>query len=129
MRLRLRHKVGLFPIIATVAFLVVVSLQFWLRQVMERSRVDIRDKHLPALERSRDLEHLLGQIQRALQEAVGSNDEGALAEADKLRDRFHERLAQLRDIGVRGRQEIGQLAKGFRAYYALTRAVTGRTLR
>ncbi|MFL5302153.1 MAG: methyl-accepting chemotaxis protein [Anaeromyxobacteraceae bacterium] len=90
-----RQKVLLFPATATVAFLVLFAANQALGASTEAVLKRVEREYVPALEQSRDLEDVLGELQRALQNAVAAEDAEAVEETSHLRARFHERLALL----------------------------------
>jgi len=79
--------------------------------------------HVPALERTRDLDETLERIQRDLQDAVALRDAEKLTDTDTLRTRFLVAADSLAGTGVAGADST---RAAFEAYYLLARGTTQR---
>src|SRR2546423_2188121 len=93
-RLSFRYKLMLLPLMAAVGFVVVlgVSTYFAMRNQNLLSRVETG--YYPAVDASEKLNNDLTAIQRGLQDAVSAANPAALADVDKLRDRFQSILRE-----------------------------------
>ncbi|MDB4947794.1 MAG: methyl-accepting chemotaxis sensory transducer [Gemmatimonadetes bacterium] len=121
-----REKIELLPRLALVGLAVVFALSLaaglgnWL---MLRS---IGAGHVPALQRSRDLDETLERIQRDLQDAVALRDPEKLQDTDTLRTRFLTALDSLKGTGVVRGAELDSLGARFERYYLGARGTTQR---
>jgi methyl-accepting chemotaxis protein len=84
----------------------------------------VEQREAPALELALDLEGLLGQLQRRLQDAVEAEDEALLEEADRLHDELVARLGDGAHLLAAGRGEA--LRADVAAYHGLARSVCAR---
>jgi len=115
--LRLAYKVGLLPATAGLGFAVifVVSLVLGLRSA---SRLDqIQNGSVPSLEISRDMENILAELQRTMQDAVAAADPGMLAESESLRSDFQERVEAGRATVTADNDALDRVAAAFDRYY------------
>ena len=69
---RIAHKVMLTPLLATIAFLVIVILTPQATTKNEELMRQIEVGYFPASELTRDLEEILGGMQRGLQDAAAT---------------------------------------------------------
>ena len=78
------HKMIALPLVATAGFLLML-LMSWLLETRNESLLRrIEDGYAPALELSRDLEEILADMQRRLQDAVIATDTERLFETEAL---------------------------------------------
>ncbi len=89
---------------------------------------DLEAGYAPALELNRDLEGLLGEVQRTLQDAVAAEDADALARVETLRGQFAERLGRESANPVLDPARTAQLQKDFAAYAEHARATSARMI-
>ena len=86
--LKLQTKILLLPGIAALGFVGLIFSNLVLGQKNTAHLVEVQEGYGPSLETSRNLEVLLAEIQRGLQDAVGANDEEMLERTEELRDGF-----------------------------------------
>jgi methyl-accepting chemotaxis protein len=86
--LTLRAKILALPAVAAVGFLATLAVVLGLGISAQAEQRRIQDGHSPALQLSQRLERTLEDYQRALRDAVGASDEGAIANGDSLAIRF-----------------------------------------
>ena len=130
--LKLAYKVGLLPATAGLAFAVIflVSLTLGLRSA---NRLDqIQNGSVPSLEISRDMENLLTELQRAMQDAVAAADLYVLEETETLRVEFEARVDAGRQTATADSAALDQVEADFDTYYetayaATTRMISGET--
>jgi methyl-accepting chemotaxis protein len=121
-----REKIELLPRLALLGLAVVFALSLaagvgnWL---MLRS---IGTGHVPALERSRDLDETLERIQRDLQDAVALRDPEKLTDTDTLRTRFLAAVDSLKTTAVVRGADLDSLRSRFETFYLLARGTTQR---
>ena len=123
-RFGFRLKMVLFPVVASIGFVLILAFAPVMLREQEDHLTRIRRSFLPALEASRDLSQLLTDIQRNLKDAADAEDTTKLQETDPLVARFHARLDELRRVGVHGHEQDAQIARDMRDYYALARDTT-----
>jgi methyl-accepting chemotaxis protein len=84
--------------------------------------------YTPAASASRDLEALLSDMQRAMQDAVAAADPEGLTRADSLRGMYGVTAATLRDNPVLESELADSLDDAMGAYYDVARAATERMI-
>jgi signal transduction histidine kinase/CheY-like chemotaxis protein len=122
--LNFRQKILLLPAIATLALLLLLGVTYSFGKRNERLLLEFEIGFAPALELSRDLQELLAELQRSMQDAVAMEDRDQLAIADELTHRI---LARLSEGGKNPTIEgttLETLRTAIRDYYALARATT-----
>jgi methyl-accepting chemotaxis protein len=127
-RLEFTHKIILMPLLAAAAFLLILILTQIGRNAEEDIMTKIEANYFPALELSRDLETILADIQRDLQDAVAAADLEALRHIDQERAVFLARVQEGRSqiqIGAAVFEEIG---KGFDQYYTVARETSAQMI-
>jgi len=123
-RLKFRYKIMLLPVIASAGFAVVLACAPILAGQNETNLERIRNGYVPNLEASRDLQELLGDIQRGLKDAADAEDASQLTRTDSLRDSFIARLGESSKYGVRDADDARSLQRELTAYYGLARRTT-----
>jgi hypothetical protein len=126
--LKLAYKVGLLPATAGLAFAVIflVSLTLGLRSA---DRLDqIQNGSVPSLEISRDMENLLAELQRTMQDAVAAADPFMLEETEALRSDFQARVEAGRQTVTADSAALNQVAADFDAYYETAYSATSRMI-
>ncbi|MCG3115821.1 MAG: methyl-accepting chemotaxis protein [Candidatus Manganitrophus sp. SA1] len=127
--LKFTHKIVLMPSLATAAFLLILFFTQLGRNADEDLMTQIENEYFPALELSRDLETVLANIQRSLQDAVAADEMEMVEKADALRDTFLNRLRGGKE-GIRSAAEaFAGLEQGFTGYYILARDASIKMLR
>jgi methyl-accepting chemotaxis protein len=125
----LREKVELLPRLALAGLAAVVAL-FLLAALLNGVILRrLATGHVPALERSRDLDETLERIQRDLQDAVALRDPEKLADSDTLRTRFLTAADSLAGTRVLAASDSRALRDRFEAWYLLARGTTERFIR
>jgi methyl-accepting chemotaxis protein len=122
-----RTKMLLVPATAMAAFLVVSGVNEVLGAWSHRVMSVVEEERVPALEASRDLEELVGELQRTLQDAVAAEDADAVSAAAGFRARFREKVRVL-DDGSEGRAEARRLAADFDALLAVACEASARMI-
>src|ERR1700686_4127397 len=91
-----RRKMLLLPTVAAAALgiTLLVNVRFDLMSTDLSARIE--NGYYPSQELSRDLEETLAAIQRGLQDAVATRDDGQLDRPDSLRDVFVRKIRQAR---------------------------------
>lgn len=115
------QKISSMPIVAAVGFLLILVVAQILGSRSSRQLQLIDQGYSPSLELSRDLNGMLTDIQRKLQDAVMEEDPDALTEADALESAFLARLEASRDNPVLDAADLDDLARELEAYYAASR--------
>jgi methyl-accepting chemotaxis protein len=126
--LKFAYQIGLLPLAAGTGFLLILLVTAVLGSRSASSLARIEAGYVPSLETSRDLELLLTQLQRSMQDAVAAKDSSMLADGAILRDRFTARLDSARTNPVLSRPQLDELAQQFGDYYVLAHSTTGRLL-
>jgi methyl-accepting chemotaxis protein len=126
--LKFKYKIILMPALATGAFLLILFATQFFSGRNEKLLTQIETGYAPALELSRDLEEILGAIQRGLQDAVAAVDEDMLLTTDTYRDRFFKRLEEGREITTLSAEYLDNLKTIFQAYYTFARETSQRMI-
>jgi methyl-accepting chemotaxis protein len=126
--LRFAFKIGLLPALAGIGFVIILLTATVLGQLSARRLQLIEDGFVPSLEVSRDLEVILANLQRTMQDAVAAADTEILVDADALRVAFLERLDGARGNPVLLAADLDDLAGQFDDYYGIARATTERMI-
>lgn len=124
-------KLGLMPkllLLPGPAFAVVLVVSIIYGQSNQRLVERVRIGYYPALELSRDLEGLLGQVQQGLRDAVAAGEPEGFAVTDRQRDAALELLRRAESNPVLERQQLRQMRTAFTAYYALARRTSEQML-
>jgi len=126
--MKVAHKIVLMPALAVAALILVFTVVQLTRSANENLDRRIETGYLPAVTMGLELDQLLAELQRGLQDAVASADEELLVETDDLHDRF------LEIVGLAGRNEtlvgsqVMALGRDFEAYYGLARRTSLRLI-
>jgi diguanylate cyclase (GGDEF)-like protein/PAS domain S-box-containing protein len=126
--LRFAQKILLMPVLAGLAFLLVVATTWWAGTRTAFLTGRIESGHTAALQMGRDMETTLDRLQRALQDAVAIDETAMLQEADRAREAFLDHLAAGRGNEVLDPGDVASLEQAFSAYYPDARAVTARMI-
>lgn len=119
-----RRKMLLLPALAAVGGAGVLLTTVLLTRAVKHEIKQIETGYSTSLESSRDLELQLGQVQRALQDAVAAAESSALRMADSLSDAFRASLNATRSVALIESSEIDRLRDRFDTYYGLARSVS-----
>jgi methyl-accepting chemotaxis protein len=115
------QKISSLPMVAAVGFLLILVVAQILGSRTSRQLQLIDQGYSPSLELSRDLNGMLTDIQRKLQDAVMEEDPDALTEADALESAFLAHLEASRDNPVLDAADLDDLARELETYYAASR--------
>ena len=122
--LSFRFKLLILPAVAAVGFaLTLVVTMVFGGLTAERLRL-AETGHGPSLEMSRNLEQVLGEIQRALQDAVSAANPDFARDLDLLKQEFLKTLAQGKTNPIVNQAELTQLEGSFNTYYDTATSAT-----
>src|SRR5688572_21001656 len=126
--LKFAHKVALMPLVAGIGFLILLgaSLALGGRSGARLERIEVG--YAPSLDLSRDMQGLLGELQRTMQDAVAAADTTLLREAETERDAFLDRVAAARENPVRNIEQTDSLKSDFLEYFRLADDASRRML-
>ena len=127
-RLRFAQKIAALPIAAGAGFLMILLITTLVGARASQRLTLIRTGYVPSVELSRDLEGLLGELQRTMQDAVAARDSAMLAGGADIKARFDARLDSARSNPVLEARELDQLKGQFGEYYVLAHSAAGRML-
>jgi signal transduction histidine kinase len=128
-RLDFRQKMSLPAGAAALCFVILLVITWRFGRQNEEVLTRIETGHVPALEMSRDLESILSDLRRALQDAVSAEDEEAVEAAGAFKDDFHRRLAAARDNPAVDSARLARVASLFDAYEEQARNGSQRLIR
>jgi methyl-accepting chemotaxis protein len=127
-QLRFATKIGLLPAAAGVGFFLILFATTVLGWRSARQLTLIQTGYAASAETSRDLDQMLRDLQRALQDALAAKDPELLQAADSLRDAFGRRLDGARGNPVLAARTLDTLRAGFNAYFGVARRTTERLM-
>ena len=122
--LSLRAKILALPLVAALGFVVTLGSTVFLGQKAQTELRRIETGSSPALTQSRQLEARLEQYQRALRDAVGASDTGAVAAADSITKEFASLSDSLAHNVVADSASVRAMAAEFHEYSQLARATS-----
>lgn len=122
--LKIKTKIVLMPLLAGIAFLLILVINTLLGSKNNTLLVSIEDGYFPALEMSQELEAILGNVQRDMQYAASAMDEDILTETDELQNKFKSIIENSKDNPVLNQSELMFLEQEFNEYYPLARQTT-----
>ena len=128
-KMKFGQKMLLSPLVTAVALLVILGISLRVVSVSKAETRLIEMGYFPASELRVALADTLTQVQRGLQDAAASADLDRLAETDKLRETFIQRLHSGRDLPTVEARELADTETAFDDYYALARATTVRMIK
>ena len=128
-QLNFRQKILLLPGIITFALLLLLGVTYFFGKRNERLLLEFEIGLAPALELSRDLQELLGELQRSLQDSVAMEDRDQLTTADELIHRIVARISEGRKNPTVDRTSLEAISTAIDDYYALARTTTERMIR
>jgi methyl-accepting chemotaxis protein len=120
----LRAKILALPCVAALGFLVTLGVTVSLNRTSKAELALIQHGYAPALDASRRLETRLDGYQRALRDAIGASDTGAVAKADTLVRGFHAISYALRTNPTVDSMSIVALEGAFDSYARTARATS-----
>ncbi len=128
-RLKFGQKMMLLPLVAAAASLAILGITLRVVSVARTQTRLIETGYFPASELKASLADTLTRIQRGLQDASASADQDMLADTDRLRDSFRERLHSGQSLPTVDASELASVERSFDGYYTLARATTLRMIR
>jgi len=126
--LKFKYKIFIIPLLATLTFIVLFVMTQSFTRKNERFLQRNVSYHASAWELSRDLLEMLVNVHRDLQEAVTAKNE-TLAETDRLRDQFIQRIEKGRENDILESAELDKLNALFLDYYTMAREASQRMIR
>ncbi|WP_309669431.1 methyl-accepting chemotaxis protein [Gemmatimonas sp.] len=122
--LSLRAKILALPVVAAVGFLTTLGTTFVLgsRSQAQLERLELQES--PAFETSQKLQSQLEVYQRALRDAVGASDTGAVASADSIAKTFATLADSLAHNKSVDSAAVIALSTEFKSYAAQARATS-----
>ncbi|MDH3255573.1 MAG: methyl-accepting chemotaxis protein [Acidobacteriota bacterium] len=123
-RMKVRHKLFLGLLIVALAFLGVLGLLLVSSQRTQQLVDRIEEGEVPALNLRRDLEAILTDYQRSLQDAAATQELELLEIADEHRNAFVATLERGKTNAALDPKLLGGLASEFGSYSALARETT-----
>ena len=127
-RLPLRLRILALPAIAGIGYLFTLGVTVGFGGATRRSLVMIETGYRPSLEASRNLVDAMASYQRALRDAVGTQDTLAAAASDSIATRFRKSLEGVRGNPVIAPGELDALATAFGTYSTNARTTTIRMI-
>ncbi len=122
--LTLRAKILALPLVAALGFVVTLATTVVLGTTAQTKLEAIQHGYSPALEQSRRLEGRLEAYQRALRDAVGASDTGAVIAADSIVKGFASLSDSLSHNSVVDTTAVKALATEFAGYAKTARATS-----
>ena len=126
--LTFKTKILALPLVAALGFLVTLGVTVGLGRKAQAHLVMIETGYSPALDASRALEVKLGAYHRALRDAVGVSDTGAISAADTLVKAFAATADSLKHNPVMDEESVGRIAADFNEYAAAAKASSTRLI-
>ena len=122
--LPLRYRILALPVIAGIGYLLTLGVTVGFGGAARRDLVMIETGYSPSLDASRNLVDAMSVYQRALRDAVGTQDAASAAATDSIAARFRKTLESLRGNPVVPAAEVDAVAKTFDAYASNARSTT-----
>jgi methyl-accepting chemotaxis protein len=126
--LTFKAKILALPLVAAVGFIATLGVTVGLGRKAQAHLVMIETGYSPALEASRQLEVKLEAYHRALRDAVGVSDTGAIRAADTLVKSFASIADSLKHNPVVDAGAVGRIATDFTEYASTARAASVRLI-
>lgn len=122
--LSLRAKILALPVVAAIGFLTTLGTTFVLgsRSQVQLERLEMQES--PAFETSQKLQSQLEVYQRALRDAVGASDTGAVVAADSIAKTFQALSESLAKNGSVDSTAVLALSSEFKSYATQARATS-----
>ena len=115
--LRMKYKLLVLPAFAILGLTIVMITAGYFNAQADRELQLVRKGYYPSVQLSRDVEHDVVVLQRALQDAVSAADPAAIAESDKIRQRMLARIEAGRKNPVLPQKELESLRAAIDNYY------------
>ncbi|MEO7363355.1 MAG: methyl-accepting chemotaxis protein [Gemmatimonadaceae bacterium] len=126
--LTFKAKILALPLVAALGFIVTLGVTVGMGRQAQQHLVMIETGYSPALDASRALEVKLDAYHRALRDAVGVSDSGAISAADTLVKAFAATADSLRHNPVMDAEAVGRIATDFVDYAAVAKASSNRLI-
>jgi methyl-accepting chemotaxis protein len=126
--LRLAYKVGLLPATAGLGFAMILIVSLALGRWSANRLEQIQNGSVPSLEISRDMENVLVELQRTMQDAVAAADQMMLDDAEALRSDFQERVDVGRGVVTADQAALDQVSADFDTYYQTAYSASSRMI-
>jgi methyl-accepting chemotaxis protein len=121
-----RQRIELLPRLAIAALATVLAVGALSSLLNLRQVERIGSRHVPAVQRSRDLGETLDAVNRDLRDAVALRDTAMLTDTDPLRSRFLADVRSLAQTGAVDERQTDALRDRFDAWYLRARGTTTR---
>ncbi|MEO8033947.1 MAG: methyl-accepting chemotaxis protein [Acidobacteriota bacterium] len=128
-RLTFRYKLLLLPLMATIAFVVVITVGLVFGTRNQRLLDQVQKGYYPSVQSSGELSALLKEIQRGLQDAVAAANLPALDDVDQVHGVFVRKLDEMATNPVADQQQIKVLRDDMEQYYSLARLTSLRMIK
>jgi HAMP domain-containing protein len=130
--LKFVYKIALLPGIAGAGFVLILVASLLMGQRSAARLQEVEHGYAPSLELSRDMENLLAELQRTMQDAVAAVDVFLLEDAAAVREAFITRVESQRLNAVHDPEQVDQIEAHFEAYYqeaysTASRMIAGET--
>ncbi len=126
--IQIRHKIILMPIVACVTLLAILSMIILFNLQNAALTKKIQTHYYPLQELSHDLEKMLANIQRGMQDAVATSDSSALLQISEQSYALLASLENKMQVFPQEAQTFSELKKDFENYFRLARETTMRMI-
>jgi methyl-accepting chemotaxis protein len=127
-RMKFQTKVLLLPVLAAIAFVLLVIVNLFLGRENTRRVTQIERGYFPAQQASRDLAEHLAATQRTLQDAASAQDADVLKQVAEARSAFLRAVGDLRRTGLLLEADLDALETAYTLYVSDAEAVTKRII-
>lgn len=128
-RFTFRYKLLLLPLLATIGFVIVISVGLVFGARNERLLDQVQKGYYPSVQSSSELSAHLKEIQRGLQDAVAAQNLPALDDVDQVHVAFVKKLDEMASNPVADQQQIKVLREAMERYYSLARLTSLRMIK
>jgi methyl-accepting chemotaxis protein len=115
--LRMKYKLLVLPVFALLGLTAVMLTAGYFNAQADRELQLVRKGYYPSVQLSRDVEHEVVALQRALQDAVAASDPAAIADSDQIRQQVLTRIAEGKQNPVLSQKELESLRTAIDSYY------------
>lgn len=126
--LTFKAKILALPLVAALGFIVTLGVTVGMGRKAQQHLALIETGYSPALDASRALEVKLDAYHRALRDAVGVSDTGAITAADTLVKAFAATADSLKHNPVMDAEAVGRIATDFVDYAQAAKASSSRLI-
>jgi len=128
-QLKFGHRIALLVSLAAIALIVLTIVTLVLGRRGEQQLVGIETRYVPLIELDRDLNRVVAEVMKAMEDAVGAAEEAPLVDAARLRGEFLRRIAAGRDAITDNGASPDALVAAFEAYYRAARTLSEAVVR